>query len=502
MQKRMAVKPILEEALRQGFALTFDDVRLKTGYSEVLPDEVDVGTLFSRNVTLKIPLVSAAMNTVTESELAIELAKLGGLGVIHRSLTPEVQAREVARVKKHLHGLIEEPTCVYGSDTIGDILQRRDEGGYTFHRFPVIDEQRTLVGILTGSDFEFCDDQSKLASDMMTSEDLLTAGPDTTIGEAYDLMRGAKRKNLPLVNERGQVVGLYVFSDVQRVMTGDAAMYTVDSRNRLRVAAAIGTGDKELSRLELLVSAGVDVIVIDTAHGDSRLVVETLREATRQYETVDVVAGNVSVGESAQRLVDAGADGVKIGQGPGSICTTRVVAGIGRPQLTAIYDCARSGNIPLCADGGIRNSGDITIAIAAGANSVMLGSMFAGTAEAPGEVVFVEGRQWKSYRGMGSLGAMEESAAARARYLQSGSAPADFVPEGVEGIVPFKGPLSKVVVQYVGGLRKGMGYVGATTIHELQEKGDFDRLTGAGLRESHPSVKMIRDAPTYGGRGE
>ena len=395
----MISKNVLERAREEGLALTFDDVRLRTGYAEVMPNQVNIESKFSRNVGLKIPVVSAAMDTVTEYGLAIELAKLGGMGVIHRSLSVEDQADHVARVKHHLNGLIEKPICVYEDESVPTILAKREEKGYPFHSFPVLSREGKLVGIVTGNDFEFCGDSQLNVRDIMSTE-LISAPRDTTIDRAYDLMRSEKKKILPLVTENREVAGMYVFSDVKRIKTRSAETYNVDNKGQLRVAAAVGTGDEALKRVERL-SKRVDVIVIDTAHGDSKSVIDTLREIKRNY-SLDVVVGNVSIGESAKRLVEAGADGIKVGQGPGSICTTRVIAGIGRPQVSAVYDCAKAIegiDIPICADGGLRSSGDIPLAIAAGAHSVMMGSMLAGTEEAPGEIVFVEGRQWKSYRG-------------------------------------------------------------------------------------------------------
>src|SRR3989344_6899902 len=449
----MKDKHVLERAREEGLALTFDDVRLRTGYAEVMPDEVNLESKFSRNVGLKIPIVSAAMDTVTEYGLAIELAKLGGIGVIHRSLSIEDQADHVARVKHHLNGLIEKPICVYEDEKVQDILAKREEKGYSFHSFPVLSREEKLVGIVTGNDFEFSEGHSLKVRDIMSTE-LLSAPRDTTIDKAHDLMRDKKKKIIPLITENGGVAGMYVFSDVKRIKTRSAETYNVDSRGQLRVAAAIGTGDEALERVERL-SKRVDVIVIDTAHGDSKSVIDTLREIKRNY-SLDVVVGNVSIGESAKRLVEAGADGIKVGQGPGSICTTRVIAGVGRPQVSAVYDCAKAiaeYGVPICADGGLRSSGDIPVAIAAGAHSVMMGSMLAGTEEAPGNIIFAEGRQWKSYRGMGSIGAMEKSKSSRERYLQQQTGKNQLVPEGVEGLVPYKGRLAEVILQYAGGLR-------------------------------------------------
>lgn len=495
-------KTVLEKARKEGVALTFDDVRLRTGYSEVMPDDVNLESRFSRNIGLKVPIVSAAMDTVTEYGLAIELAKLGGIGVIHRGLSIDDQAFHVARVKHHLNGLIEKPICVREDEKVSSILSKRDSKGYSFHSFPVLNGEGRLVGILTRNDFEFCDNDSSYAKEIMSTE-LLTASVQTTLDEAYDLMREGKKKVLPLVDDDEKVEGMFVFSDVRRIKTRSAESYNLNSKGQLLVAAAIGVGEESFERVARLVEKNVDVVVIDTAHGDSKSVLDTLKEIKRNYGGLDVVVGNISVADSAKRLVEAGADGIKVGQGPGSICTTRIIAGIGRPQVSAIYDCVKEiegDGIPICADGGLRNSGDIPIAIAAGAHSVMIGSMLAGTEEAPGETMFIQGRQWKSYRGMGSVGAMMENRSSRERYLQSDGGKNQIIPEGVEGLVPYKGRLKKVIFQYIGGLRRGMGYVGAASIEELREKGEFDKVTAAGFSESHPhDIQITEDSPNYQG---
>ena len=484
-----------------GLALTYADVRLRTSYSETMPDDVSLSTRFSRHVPLKIPLVSAAMDTVTTSRLAIEMASMGGLGIIHKNLSPKEQASEVAKVKLYLNGVVDTPICVRATETIGTILKRREEKGYSFHSFPVIDEHGKLVGILTKNDFEFCDDVRKTAREVMASNLVLVRSRVGT-EEAYAIMKKNKKKVLPVVNADGGVGGMYTFKDLKRLM-GGLSEHNVDERNQLRVGAAIGVGNDALERSSLLVEKHVDVLVIDTAHGDSKSVIETLKHLKGIYgDRVDIVAGNISEANSVERLIAAGADGVKVGQGPGSICTTRIIAGIGSPQVSAVYGCARvasQGEIPVCADGGVKYSGDIPIAIAAGASSVMLGSMLAGTEEAPGELVFFEGRQWKQYRGMGSMGAMEANRGSRERYSQGDvMRKSDLVPEGVEGLVPYKGNVRNVLVQYMGGLRRGMGYTGTTTIKELQERADFIRLSPAGDTESHPhDVKITKESPNY-----
>ena len=481
-------------------ALTYDDVRLRTGHSEVMPDDCETTSLFSRNVPLLIPVASAAMDTVTEYRMAIEMAKLGGIGVIHKNLSPEKQAEHVARVKFHLNGRIDKPICVREGDTIEAILNKREDKGWTFHSLPVLDSDGKLVGILTQNDFDFCTDYSLEARHVMT-QNPITGDVQTDLDTAYSTMAREKKKVLPLVNPDGTIAGMYLYRDLKRIKTGSSPFFNIDTNGQLRVAAAIGVYDDAYERVELLVDKNVDVVVIDTAHGDSRGVIETLKEIKRRYGSLDVVAGNISEPESAKRLLEAGADGIKVGQGPGSICTTRVIAGIGCPQVTAVYECAkvaREYGVPIIADGGLRHPGDIPIAIGAGAHSVMMGSMLAVTDEAPGEIVYLQGRRWKAYRGMGSMGAMEGSKGSRERYGQKDTGKGKLIPEGIEGLVEYKGPLGEIMFQYVGGLKRGMGYVGAKTIEELREKADFRRFTSAGSTESHPhDVVITKEAPNY-----
>lgn len=497
----MAAKDAFMQYMEEHFiALTYDDVRLRTGHARVMPDDVDLSSYFSRNVPLKIPIVSAAMDTVTEHRMAIAIAKLGGIGIIHRGLSPKAQADEVARVKYHMNGLIDKPICVKADETVESILRKIDEKKFTFHSLPVIDADNKLIGLLTRDDFEFCDDTSLTASDIM-SKDVITAPQGTTLADAYRIMGERRKKKLPIVDEHGRVVGLYVFSDLKRIKSGRSAMNNVDARDQLIVGAAVGVGEDAFTRTKLLAAKKVNVIVIDTAHADTDLVFETLKQLKRNFSNLDIVVGNVSQPDSVQRLIEAGADGIKVGQGPGSICTTRVIAGIGCPQVTAVWrasQVAASCEVPINADGGIRFTGDIPIAIGAGAHSVTLGSMLAGTLEAPGDIVHFRGKQWKGYRGMGSKSAMSESAASRDRYGQTGTGKDNLVPEGIEGLVPYKGELGTIMVQYLGGLRRGMGYVGAATIAELRDKANFDRLTSAGQVESHPhDVVITAEAPNY-----
>jgi len=480
-----------------GEALTYDDVRLRSGYSVTMPDNVSLESKFTRNVPLKIPVASAAMDTVTEHLMAIAMAKLGGIGVIHKNLGPAAQAKEVAKVKFHLNGLIDKPICVHESDTIAEILKRRDDKGYTFHTFPVINAGGKLVGIISENDFDFCADVSAQVKTIMTAS-VVTAPVGTMLEEAFALMQKSKKKALPLTNSGGYVVGLYVWNDVNRIMSKSRHSFNVDGHGQLRAAAAVGVNDYE--RAELLLAEHVDVLVIDTAHADTASVIKTLTEMKKRF-AVDIMVGNISEPESARRLLEAGADGIKVGQGPGSICTTRIIAGIGSPQVSAVYKCARVADeygVPVCADGGLKHSGDIPIAIGAGAWSVMMGGMLAGTKEAPGDVIFADGRQWKAYRGMGSIGAMEESKGSRERYGQIATGKKELIAEGVEGMKPYKGELEAVLFQYMGGLKRGMGYVGAANIAELRAKADFLRISQAGKEESHPhDIVITKEPPNY-----
>ena len=485
---------------KSGLALTYDDVRLKTKYSDVMPSETDVSSFFSRHVRLKIPIVSAAMDNVTEKDMAIAIAKLGGLGIIHRALSPKDQADQVDAVKFHLNALIKNPIFFYENQTINEVMQKKKEKGYTFDSFPILDSDNKLVGVLTRNDIDFIRDFNMKIKEAMSRE-LITEKEGCDLETAYDIMVKNKKKLLPLVDEESRLKGLYVFKDVKRIVGGEKSMFNLDNRGQLRVGAAIGTLPGEEERIERLISKHVDVLVIDTAHGHSKAVIRTIKEIKKKYG-VDVVAGNVSEPESIEALIKAGVDGIKVGQGPGSICTTRIVAGIGCPQVTAIYKCAKAakGRVPICADGGIRYSGDITIALAAGANSVMLGNLLAGTDETPGEIVLWGGRQWKAYRGMGSLKSLLASASSRERYKEKGTEKAYLVPEGIEGLVPYKGSLEPIIIQYVGGLRKGMGYVGARNISGLRSKAELMRISQSGIKESHPHDVMItKEAPNYSG---
>ncbi|SER32663.1 inosine-5'-monophosphate dehydrogenase [Faunimonas pinastri] len=489
----------------QGLMLTYSDVRLRTTYSEVLPPDANLASRISRNVELRVPLISSPMDTVTTASMAIAMAEAGGIGVVHRGLSPEAQAKEIARVKNHLNARIEAPITVQQDETVSDVLTMRERKRYRFHSFPVLDGDGKVVGLVTGSDFDFCQNLNAPVRSIMTPLADLTVGqPGMGPREAFDLMNRQKKKVLLLIGENARLAGLYAFSDMKRIFAraeGQQSEFNVDAKGQLRVAAAVGVGEKALERAALLSRKHCDVFHIDTAHGDSRGVIETLKTLKAQYPDVDIIAGNVSSGDSAKRLADAGADGILVGQGPGSICTTRVIAGIGVPQVSAIYDCVRAiegSGVPIVADGGIGNSGDMVIALAVGASTVMLGRLLAGTEEAPGETRFLNGMQVKDYRGMGSLGAMRESSASRERYGQASVLPQKLVPEGVEGIVPYRGPVRSVLDQYLGGIRSGMGYIGARTVSELSDRAEIFRITNAGLAESHPhDIAITTEAPNY-----
>jgi len=489
-----------EKMEEQGLALAYKDVRLRTGYSKVKPTDVNVKTFFSRRVPLHCPIVSSAMDDVTEHKMAIAMAKAGGLGIIHRKLAPKLQAEEVRRVKLHMNARVENPVCVNENETIEHIENRRRQERYDFQTFPVLASDGKLIGLLTKSDFEMCAHRGLSAREAMTPTPM-TARENTTIDEAYAFMVNNRKKVLPLINDQGAITGMYIFRDVRRVKFGDSSNQNIDANGHLRVGAAVGTGEEAVDRAGILIEAGVDVIVIDTAHADTSFVKKTLEALKAKYPNIDIVVGNVSEENSAKRLAEWGADGIKVGQGPGSICTTRLVAGVGCPQFTAIYQCTKGVegyNIPVCADGGIEFSGDIPLAIVAGAHSVMIGGLLAGTDEAPGDEITLKGVRYKSYRGMGSLGAMLESKESQARYGQEGIGTDKLVPEGVEGAVPARGPANNVIYQLIGGLRSGMGYTGCETIEELREKANVMRITAQGFAESRPhNITILKEAPNY-----
>lgn len=469
---------------QQGLALTYDDVRLVTGPSEVTAAEVDISSYFSRNVRVLAPFISAAMDTVTTADMAIAMAKMGGVGVIHSSMTAKEQGAQVRRVKHELSGLIEEPITVNSSNSLGEVLEECARRGFDFRTFPVVDDYGVFRGLLTQNDFDLClGDRSVKIGDIMTPAlDVVTGVAGQSPSEAFSIMKASKKKTLPLINDEGKVVGLYVLSDVVRTLSGNPEQFNLDSKGRLVVAAAVPTNESALERIEAMLGY-LDVVVLDSAQGDSRFAFETLKLIKNTYPNLDVVAGNISSGESAKKLVDTGADGVKVGQGPGSICTTRIETGIGTPQVTAVYECVkaiRGSGVPVCADGGIANRGDVPIAIGAGAHTVMMGSQLAGTKEAPGEILIRDGQRVQLYRGMGSASALADSEASRARYGGR------VLPEGVESVVPYRGNVAEVLTLFRSALAKGMAYVGSPDIEAHRQNARFVRITGSGMRESRP----------------
>ncbi|KYH31105.1 inosine-5'-monophosphate dehydrogenase [Moorella mulderi DSM 14980] len=475
-----------------GEGLTFDDVLLVPGASEVLPREVDISSNFTRHIRLNTPLVSAAMDTVTEARMAISMAREGGIGVIHKNMSIERQAKEVDRVKRSEHGVITDPISLTPDHKVRDAVALMEH--YHISGVPITVNGK-LVGIITNRDIRFEENYDRPIREVMTKDNLVTAPVGTTLSEAMAILRRHKIEKLPLVDDDYNLKGLITIKDIEK--TRKFPLASKDERGRLRVAAAVGTGADTMTRVEALVGAGVDAIVVDTAHGQARSVLETVRRIKAAFPAVELIAGNVATADGARALCEAGVDAVKVGVGPGSICTTRVIAGIGVPQITAIIECAQAAapfGVPVIADGGIKYSGDVTKALAAGASTVMIGSLLAGTEESPGEIEIFQGRSFKSYRGMGSLAAMKEGS--KDRYFQEEAE--KLVPEGIEGRVPYKGPVAETIFQLVGGLRAGMGYCGARNIAELQAKGRFIRITPAGLRESHPHDVMItKEAPNY-----
>ena len=475
--------------------LTYDDVLLIPAYSEVLPKAVELTTKFSRNIELKIPFVTAAMDTVTEAQMAIAIAREGGIGVIHKNMSIEEQARQVAIVKRAENGMIYDPVTIKRGRTVGDALNMMSE--YHIGGIPVVDDENKLVGIVTNRDLRFEQNPDRKIDEVMTSENLVTTHQQTDLSAAAKILQENKIEKLPVVDKDGRLVGLITYKDITKAK--DKPMACKDEKGRLRVAAGVGVTTDTLDRMRALVEAGADAIVIDTAHGHSKYVVEKLKAAKAEFPDVDIVVGNVATGEAAKMLVEAGADGVKVGIGPGSICTTRVVAGVGVPQLSAIYDVASAlegTGVPLIADGGLRYSGDVVKALAAGGYCVMIGSLVAGTEESPGDTIIFNGRKFKSYRGMGSLEAME--CGSKDRYFQAAVKDVKkLVPEGIAGRVPYKGTVQEVIFQLIGGLRSGMGYCGANTIEELHQA-KFVRITNAGVLESHPhDVTITSEAPNY-----
>ncbi|MBC7913919.1 MAG: IMP dehydrogenase [Pyrinomonadaceae bacterium] len=475
--------------------LTYDDVLLIPAYSEVLPREVDTSTFLTKKIRLNVPIVSAAMDTVTESELAIAIAQAGGIGILHKNMSIALQAEEVRKVKRSESGMIQDPVTLREGALVSDAFKIMKD--FSIGGIPVINADNVLVGIITNRDLRFQKDMKRPVSEVMTKDDLITAPAGTTLVQAEEILQDYKIEKLPVVNQCGELVGLITFKDIQKVKNYPKACK--DEHGRLRVGAAVGVTADTLERVDALVKAGVDVIAMDTAHGHSLGVINKIKEVKSKYPDLQIIAGNVATGEGAKALADAGADGVKVGIGPGSICTTRIIAGVGVPQLYAVYECAkalRGTGVPVIADGGIKHTGDIPKAIAAGANAIMAGSLFAGVEESPGETIIYEGRKFKSYRGMGSIEAMEQGS--KDRYFQDVEDDIKkLVPEGIVGRVPYKGSLAEVMYQYIGGLRASMGYCGAATIDDLQNA-RFVRITAAGMRESHPhDITITKEAPNY-----
>ncbi len=475
--------------------LTYDDVLLIPAYSEVLPREVELTTKFSRNIELKIPFVTAAMDTVTEAKMAIAIAREGGIGVIHKNMSIDEQARQVAIVKRAENGMIYDPITIKRGSTVRDALAIMSE--YHIGGIPVVDDENYLVGIVTNRDLRFEKNLDKGIECVMTKDNIVTTSQQTDMEAAARILQENKIEKLPVVDKEGKLVGLITYKDITKAK--DKPMACKDAKGRLRVAAGVGVTNDTLVRMRALINAGADAIVIDTAHGHSASVIQKLREAKREFPNIDIVVGNVATGEAALALVEAGADAIKVGIGPGSICTTRIIAGVGVPQLTAVYDVAKAlkgTGVPLIADGGLRYSGDVVKALAAGGYCVMIGSLVAGTEESPGDTIIFNGRKFKSYRGMGSLEAMENGS--KDRYFQSGTTDVKkLVPEGIAARVPYKGTLYEVIYQLVGGLRSGMGYCGAPNIEKLHDA-KFTRITNAGVLESHPhDVSITSEAPNY-----
>ncbi len=478
-------------------ALTFDDVLLVPAFSEVLPRNVSLKTLFSRNIALNIPLVSAAMDTVTESRAAICLAQAGGIGVVHRNLTPPAQAAEVSAVKKYESGVITDPICVTANTTVAEVVALTRE--HRISGVPVLDDDGKLVGIVTSRDLRFETHFDQPISSVMTGRERLVTAPEGAgRAEIRQLLHQYRIEKVLLVDGGFNLKGMVTVKDIQKQTEFPHA--SKDDRGRLRVAAAVGTGEDTSERIERLVDAGVDAVVVDTAHGHSRGVIEQVAAIKQDYAQIDVVAGNIATGDAALALADAGADAVKVGIGPGSICTTRIIAGVGVPQITAVQGVARAleqAGLPVIADGGIRYSGDIAKAIAAGAHVAMVGGLFAGTEEAPGEIELFQGRSYKSYRGMGSLGAMQEGSADR-YFQESQDDPGKLVPEGIEGRVPYKGPMAQIIHQLTGGLRASMGYTGCANVEQMRSRCRFVQITHSGVAESHVhDVSVVKEAPNY-----
>jgi len=479
-------------------ALTYDDVSLVTQYADFLPADTDLKSKMTRNIDLNVPFVSAAMDTVTEADMAIEMALQGGIGIIHKNLEPELQRTNVKRVKYYLNGFLAKARTMGPGDTVADVERIKKEKGWGFSSFPIVDDDRRLLGIVTSREFKYCDSSDRRMEELMLRSPV-TAPLGTTIKQAYEHMMRHRISILPILSEGQIFEGMYCFKDVKEILQGDNPLYNRDAEHSLRCGAAVGPNTHE--RVECLMETKIDVLVVDTAHGFSKGVIDMVKWIKQHYPQVDVIGGNVASAEGTRALIDAGADGVKVGVGPGSICTTRVVAGVGVPQLTAVYQCAREARgtgVAIIADGGIRHSGDVAKALAAGAGSVMMGGVLAGTDESPGEKVLYQGRQYVLYRGMGSLEAMAARFGSADRYGQAGQVTEKLVPEGIEGMVPYAGPVAAVLAQFIGGLRSSLGYNGCRTLPDMQERAKFVRITPSGRQEGHPhDITMTKDAPNY-----
>ena len=476
--------------------LTFDDVLLVPAFSDVVPAHVDLSSNFSKNLKIKVPIVSAAMDTVTESKMAIAMAQEGGLGVIHKNLSPEAQSEKVRKVKRSESGMILDPITLTKDAKVLDALNLMKE--YSIGGIPIVDKKQKLIGIVTNRDLRFENEMEKSISKVMTSQNLITGTRDLTLKQAEKILQRNKIEKLPIIDSDEILIGLITFRDIQKITLKPSS--NKDDYGRLKVAAAVGTSDDTIERCDLLVKAGVDAIVVDTAHAHTKSVKNIVKKIKTNYPQIDLVAGNIVTGDAAKFLMKAGVDGVKVGIGPGSICTTRVIAGVGYPQLSAIYNVSKAlegSGVTVIADGGIKHTGDITKAIAAGADSVMLGSLLAGTHESPGETIIYEGRKFKTYRGMGSVEAMEKGS--KERYFQSSVEDKNkLVPEGIVGRVPYKGHLMESMYQFIGGLRSGMGYCGAKNIKDLKSKSSFVKISKAGLDESHPhNITITKESPNY-----
>ncbi len=479
-----------------GDALTFDDVLLLPRKSSILPRDVNVTTFLTQNIQLNIPLVSAAMDTVTESRLAVALAREGGIGILHKNMSISAQAEQVDKVKRSESGMITDPITMQPNQTVAEALVLMSK--YQISGIPIVDGNGKLIGILTNRDLRFEPNRELRVDKLMTKENLITASVGTTLEKAEQILQKHRIEKLPIVDKSGKLRGLLTFKDIQKKKSFPNACK--DSLGRLRVGAAVGIKEDTIERVDELIKSAVDVIIVDTAHGHSRGVLEMIKRVKRKYPNCDVIGGNVGTAEATRDIIKAGADGVKVGIGPGSICTTRIIAGVGVPQVTAIIECAKEANkerVPLIADGGIKQTGDIAKAIAAGADTIMIGNLFAGVEESPGEKVLLEGRAYKSYRGMGSIDAMKQGSSDRYFQDVEDDIP-KLVPEGIEGLVHYKGPLADTVFQMVGGLRAAMGYCGCETIKEMKTKTQFVRMTQAGLKESHPhDIRISKEAPNY-----